>query len=31
MILIGDLKEVLTNAKTISDLKIINKTNYFDF
>ena len=31
MIIIGDLKENLVNAKSISDLRIINSNNYFEF
>ena len=31
IIIVGDLKESLSNAKSVSDLRIINKDNYFDF
>ena len=31
VIIIGDLKESLINIKSIQDLKIIDKNNYFDF
>ena len=31
VIIVGDLKESLFNAKSLQDLKIINKDNYFDF
>ena len=31
MIIIGDLKENLLNAKSVQDLRVITKDNYFDF
>ena len=31
MIIIGDLKESLLNAKSVRDLRVITKDNYFDF
>ena len=31
MIIIGDLKEDLTHAKSIDDLRIIKKEDYFEF
>jgi len=31
MIIIGDLKEVLPQAKSLEDLRIIKEENYFDF
>lgn len=31
LIIIGDLKEVLPQLKSVEDLRIINKDNYFDF
>ncbi len=31
IIIVGDLKESLSKAKSVSDLRIINKDNYFDF
>ena len=31
IIVIGDLKEVLKNAKSIEDLRIIKEENYFEF
>ena len=31
VIIVGDLRESLFNAKSLQDLKIINKDNYFDF
>lgn len=31
LIIIGDIKETLTKAKSINDLRIISKDNFFDF
>ncbi len=31
MIIVGDLKESLLNAKSVRDLRVITKDNYFDF
>jgi hypothetical protein len=31
IIIIGDLKETLPKAKSVEDLRIIDKNNYFEF